>query len=82
MNKQMNRVDVKLSQAGIDFLKSQKRIYTNLAWLIGKDADSIKRWIRTNHVRLVGADVVEAVRQLTNEDLTKYFEGVTAVSKK
>lgn len=69
----MKRVEVRLSPEGITFLKSHKRIYTDIGYLVKKDADSVKRWVRDNHKRLVGHDVVEAVKQITGEDLTKYF---------
>jgi len=69
----IKRVEVRLSQEGISFLKSHKRIYTDIGFLIKKDADSVKRWVRDNHSRLVGHEVVEAVKQITGEDITKYF---------
>ena len=69
----LEKVEVRLSQEGIDWLKGHKRIYTNIAALIGKDADSVKRWVRTNHVRLIGADVIEAVKRLTGEDMSKFI---------
>lgn len=72
-NKKMDKVRMKLSEEGIDWLKSNKRICTQIAAMVEKDADTVKRWVRTNHVRLVGADVVESVKRITGQDMSKFI---------
>lgn len=62
-----------LSKEGIDFIKSQKYIYTNVAYKIGRDGDTIKRWVRENSERLTLPTVVKAIKELTGEDITRFF---------
>ena len=68
------RIKIVLSADGIQFLKSQKCIYTKIAALVGKDADTIKRWVRQHSEQLTLPKVVNAVKQITNEDISRYFE--------
>jgi hypothetical protein len=62
-----------LSKEGIDFIKGQKYIYTNVAYKIGRDGDTIKRWVRENSERLTLPTVVKAIKDLTGEDITRFF---------
>ena len=68
------RIKIALSSDGIDFLKNQKCIYTKTAALIGRDSDTIKRWVRQNSEQLTLASVVVAVKKITKKDISCYFE--------